>query len=94
MSVDDDIEALLNGAPPVRHYLFWLGPLSFYWIWINEESEHQCRCWTACWHTRNNVIHLAHWKWWEPLRLMPKAIWLHFRATRKALTPQGKDSGP
>ena len=74
MSTQDDIADILNSPPPARHYLFWLGPFSFYWIWINEGSEHQHRGWVANWHTRRNLIHLMDWRWWVPLRQMPRAF--------------------
>lgn len=74
MSVDDDIAELLNTPPPVRRFVIgWPRYAAFYKV---DQS------WIACVRLPNGVIHLAHWKWWEPLRLLPKALRLHFRAVR------------
>lgn len=71
--------------PPVRHNIFCLGPFSFYWIWINEGSaEHQHRGYIVVWHTKNNLIHLTHWKWWVPLRQLPSAYISARRVMRTA----------
>lgn len=68
---------------PKRHHLLKIGSLSFYWIWINEGTERQHRCWTVCWHTRRNLIHLAHWLWWRPIILFPSALLLSWRLLRE-----------
>lgn len=66
----------------VRHHLLKIGPLSFYWIWINVGTEHQHRAWIACWQTPNNIIHLADPRWWRPIFLMPVAAWEAWRVRR------------
>lgn len=71
MSVQDDIDAILNSPPPVRRYVIgWPRYAAFYKVGPS---------WVASLHLPGGLIHLSHWKWWEPLRLMPGAIWLHFR---------------
>lgn len=75
MSADDDIKALLNAPPPVRRFVIgWPPYAAFYKVG---------QSWVAFLRLPNGVIHLSHWKWWEPLRLMPKAILLHLRASRR-----------
>ena len=70
---NDLIQKLLVAPVPVRRYVVgWPRYASFYKVgqsWV--------------FHVRlpNGIIHLAHWKWWEPIRLMPKALWLHWRTT-------------
>lgn len=72
---DDLIQDILNAPPTVRRFVIgWPRYASFYKVG---------QSWVACVKLPNGIIHLAHWKWWEPLRLMPKALWLHYRATRR-----------
>lgn len=76
MSVDDDIWKILNDPPPVRRFVIgWPRYAAYYKVG---------QSWIAFVRLPNGIIHLAHWKWWGPLRLMPKALWLHFWRMRKA----------
>lgn len=75
--------SLEDATPPKRHYLFRAGAVAFYWIWINVGSPHQMRCWILSWNTRQNCIHLSHWKWWRPIIEFPTAL----RASWRVMKP-------
>ena len=74
MSVKDDIEAILNEPPPVRRYVIgWPRYAAFYKVG---------QSWIIHLNLPSGIIHLGHCKWWEPFRLLPKAVRKHYRATR------------
>jgi hypothetical protein len=59
---------------PEQHPIFKIGPLSYYWLWINEGTEHQHRGFVLNWHTRKRMIYLTDWTWWRPFKLFPLAM--------------------
>lgn len=70
-------------AAPERNYLLKVGPLSYYWILVNEGSGHQHRCYIISWHTKRNLVHLSGHTWMQPLTIFPKALLASWRALRR-----------
>lgn len=75
---DNLIQELLNAPPPVRRFVIgWTRYAAFYKIG---------QSWVVMVKLPSGIVHLASWKWWEPLRLLPKALWLHCRVVRDRAT--------
>jgi hypothetical protein len=72
---NDLMQEFLNAPRPVRRYVIgWPRYAAFYKMG---------RSWVVFVKLPNGgMIHLAHWKWWEPLRLLPHAIIAHWRLAR------------
>lgn len=76
MSIDDDIEAILSGPAPQRRYL--IGSKRFAAFYKVGQS------WVMFVRMPGGgIIHLGHWKWWEPIRMLPIAMWKHWRFARQ-----------
>lgn len=76
-----ELEEHLRLPPPTRHGIFRCGVFSYYWIWINEGTDHQHKCWILNWRSRKRMIHLSHWTWWKPIRQFPHAMLESLRIT-------------
>lgn len=75
MTVHDDIALILNSPPPVRRYVVgWPRYAAFYKVG---------QSWVIHLNLPNGIIHLGHWRWWEPFRLLPRALWCHYQATHR-----------
>lgn len=78
-----ELDELLNTTPPTRHGIVKLGVFAYYWIWINEGTDHQHRCWILNWRTSKRLIHLAHWNWWTPIWQFPIAMFQSIKITMR-----------
>lgn len=77
--IEPALNELLAAKPPTRHSVLKVGPLSYYWIWINQNSTtNRHRAWVLSWNTKMRCIHLCDHKWWKPLKLFPSAIFASF----------------
>lgn len=61
----DDVKDLMDGLIAERQYYIGNDALAYYKV--GQSWVLSCSC-------RYGLIHLASWRWWEPLKQFPKAL--------------------